>query len=574
MPRATPDEPVEEELISRYLAEAGDPHVEPRPEHVARLRALLLERLGPPRPHPAQRSRTHLLAGSGLALVGSGLAAAVVLLLVTLSQPAIAWPQVAQALQGRPWMRGKVIGPDGKELFEQWLSSDRGRGGQRAGTLITFHDYKRKILTKYVLAEGVVYRLPEPPEGTPGETNFLRQLLDQLLDPAGPPRFPFPGMELIGQARRAVEHDGKKWLEIELSLRVAGGSRGPDGSMLIRINPATKLPVSLVFDAEDGKRYSALIDYPDRGPVDIYDMGAPRAATVVDRSPPGAVGSVLAGLGAGRRHFDDYRAFVVEETVKGFPGHDTARFTAFRLWRKGPRWRVERLPHGQRDWAPPPDADTTWWKEHEGDFRFIPQIVCDGRADWRYYLVDDWKPGMPVPKPGERDTHVGQTVGPNQLMGPIDDPILPFWCQALFPEQAGHLNEAIGQPDSDREFLVESNPKEGPTGTILFRCADTKPTAVGAPDHFRLWVDPTANYLSMRAEIRVGEAGDPSKVAWIDTHIVEALEKSPKGFAYPTRTRQVTHNGQREVVRTFFVDFDGRLPDELFQPITSADHQH
>jgi hypothetical protein len=30
-------------------------------------------------------------------------------------------------------------------------------------------------------------------------------------------------------------------------------------------------------------------------------------------------------------------------------------------------------------------------------------------------------------------------------------------------------------------------------------------------------------YLSMRAEIRVGEPGDPTKVAWIDTHILEAL---------------------------------------------------
>jgi hypothetical protein len=71
----------------------------------------------------------------------------------------------------------------------------------------------------------------------------------------------------------------------------------------------------------------------------------------------------------------------------------------------------------------------------------------------------------------------------------------------------------------------------------------------------------------MRAEIRIDEAGNPSKVAWIDTHILEALAKSPKSFAYPIRTRQITHNGQHEVVRTFFVDFEAPLPDELFQPL-------
>ena len=185
----------------------------------------------------------------------------------------------------------KVAGPDGKVLIEQWLSSDRERGGERTGPQFTFHDYKRKLaLTKYVAAEGVIYRLPEPPDGSPGGADFLRPLLDQLLDPAGPPRFPFPGTELIGQARHEVEAGGKAWLEIELTLRVAAGTRGPDLSMRFRVDPATKLPHSIAFDAEDGKRYTAAIDYPDRGPADIHDMGAPppRRSSTASRPTPSA----------------------------------------------------------------------------------------------------------------------------------------------------------------------------------------------------------------------------------------------------------------------------------------------
>jgi hypothetical protein len=550
-----PDQPDEEELMARYLAEAGDPHVEPRPHHVARLRSLLLERLGSPPARPTRPWKARLLLGSGL------VAAAVVLALLTFSRPVIAWAQLAQALQGRPWVHGKVSGPDGKLLFEQWLSSNRELSGTRAGPQVTFYNSRQKVLTKYVPAEGVIYRLPEPAAGEP---NFLRQILDQLLDPAGPPRFPFPGTELIGQARREVEDGGKKWLEIELTLREAGGSRGPDRSMRIRVEPATKLPATLVFDAEDGKRYTAAIDYPDRGPADVYDLGAPRTAKVVDRIPPDAVGRVLAGLKAGRRQFDDYCAFVVEERIRR-PDY-LPRFAVHRVWHKGPKWRVEDLRPDRQDWAPPAGADTAWWKAHQGEFTFVPRALCDGKAYWDYYLADSWKPGMPVPKPG-RPTASGQTVGPNQLLGPGADPVLPFWCQDLLPDQASHPTAGIGEPDRDREFLVDPKPTGGPAGTILLRGRDTNARAAGAPDHFRLWVDPEGNYLAMRMELRVGVAGDPAKVAYITTQVLEAVDTSPKGHRYPTRTRQSTSDGKHEVIRTFSVDFGAPVPDELFQPV-------
>src|SRR6516164_616480 len=64
--RPTPDRPdADEDVMSRLVSEAGDPKVEPRPEHVADLRALILDRLGPPRTD--RRSRTRWLVVSGLA---------------------------------------------------------------------------------------------------------------------------------------------------------------------------------------------------------------------------------------------------------------------------------------------------------------------------------------------------------------------------------------------------------------------------------------------------------------------------------------------------------------------------
>jgi hypothetical protein len=367
--------------------------------------------------------------------------------------------------------------------------------------------------------------------------------------------------------RREVKEGAKTWHEIELTLRVTGGSRGGPVSMRLRVDPATNLPNSLVFDADDGKRYSAMIDYPEHGPADIYDLGAPRTAKVIDRVPADDVGRIRAGLEAGRREFDDYRAFVIEETIKELPGHDMPRFTAFRVWRKGRKWRIERLPYGQKEWAPPPDVRLAWWKEHEHEIAFIPQIVCDGKVDWRYSLVDEWRPGMAVPKPGVPEPGVGQTVGPNQLMGPADDPILPFWCQALLCEQVSHLTEGVGEPDNDREFLVDAAPNDGPPGTVLFHGRDASPRGERAPDFFRFWLDPKRDYVSLRTEIRIGTPRDVTKVAWIDTHILEALRTSPQGHTYATRTRQITNDGQHEVARTFFVDFETELPDALFEPL-------
>jgi hypothetical protein len=76
--RAMPDRPDEDDdLMTRLVAEAGDPAVEPRPEHVAALRAMLLDRLGPPptaTPWPMRR------------IVGSGIAAACLLAVLAWSR--------------------------------------------------------------------------------------------------------------------------------------------------------------------------------------------------------------------------------------------------------------------------------------------------------------------------------------------------------------------------------------------------------------------------------------------------------------------------------------------------------
>ena len=253
------------------LSEAGDPAVVPRPEYVSDLRLLILEHVGPPQ--RAVRWRSRLVVGSGLA--AAGLAA--VVLAIALSRPANAWAQVAHALQER------TVGPHADaRVRRERVPAKSGSARRTASTAtrhgpdVEYHDHALRTFTKFVPAEGVVYRLPENPELMSQGLDFYRQ----LLDPKGPTKSPIPGMELIAQNRRDVVEAGRSWTDIELTLRVVAGDR--EQRMRFRVDPKTKLPHSLVFQSHEGPEGTSLFDYPDRGPSDIYDLGS---ANGQDRRP-------------------------------------------------------------------------------------------------------------------------------------------------------------------------------------------------------------------------------------------------------------------------------------------------
>ena len=103
--------------VSRWIAEAGDPRVEPRPEHVEQLRALLLDRLGPVRRRTPQlgfQLARWLVAACFLIAAGLGIFSVLV-------RPVNAWARVAQALQDKPWIHIVSRGPNAPKS-ESWIS--------------------------------------------------------------------------------------------------------------------------------------------------------------------------------------------------------------------------------------------------------------------------------------------------------------------------------------------------------------------------------------------------------------------------------------------------------------------
>ena len=498
---------LDEELIGRMIAEAGNPAVEPRAEHVADLRSLILSRIP-----PARRTvlwKRPMVLGSGIA---AAFVAAAVLLMI--SRPANAWPEVAQALQGRPWVHTRTVGPDGKEASEVWFCPKLGVTAGRHGTEIEYHDRGLRIVMKYLRDEGVIYRLPESPDHTVQMLDFF----SQLLDSKAPTKSPFPGTDVVAQSRQDVVENGRAWVDLELTLRVVGSDR--QQRIRIRVDPNTKLPHSMVFQSKEGPEGTTLFDYPERGPADLYELGAPRTAKIVDRVPADDLERIGAGLKTGRVRFDDYRAIMDM-------GDGT---NAKRVWRKGRKWRAESLHSFAKEWPIfPRNADSAWWKEHQGDYAVLLQAVCDGERVY-YYKIE----GNPFDAKAKQPPIV--TLSNAQAINPSDDPFMPW--PHLFVEHLSHPN--VWPPTPEREFILDAKPADGPAGTIRLRVRDTRSADRARPDLHKLWIDPVHGYISMRTEICVFESLNPPKIAFVDTMIMENLRQSPSGFWYPTQVRRKT----------------------------------
>ena len=480
----------DEELLARLVSEAGDPSVTPRPEYVAGLRDLLIDRLGAPQ--RAGRLGTKLLVGSGLAALALG----AVTLALLIPRPAIAWTQVAQALKGLPWVHTRTLGPDGKEYGQAWFSTRNGVVAFRHGPNIEYHDRALQTFTKYVRAEKVLYRLPESSDRMPDQLDFV----SKLLDGNGPTKSPVPGMEVVAQSRRDVVEGESEWIDIDLTLRVVGGDR--QEQVRFRIDPATKRPHSVVFQSREGQG-TTLFDYPDHGPADIYELGVPRTAKLVDRTPGEDLNRVLAGLKAGRLRFDDYQAIM--DMGDGM--------NIKRVWRKGRKWRVESLQPISEKWPLfPKDADAQWWKKHQLDYPPQVQAICDGEKV--YYYRSEQDPGA-----AEDQTRLKLTM--TQAINPSDDPFMPW--PDMFPEHVGHPN--IWQPSNDREFLLDPKPADGPPATLRVNVHDTRSSMPGRPDLYKLWLSPEQSYIAVRSETSVFNPGNPPKLAYVDTRILEGLAR-------------------------------------------------
>ena len=124
--------------------------------------------------------------------------------------------------------------------------------------------------------------------------------------------------------------------------------------------------------------------YPEAGPADVYALGVPRSARLVDRVPSGDVKRILQTIQAGRVRMDHYRAVVVEQN--GNANSEWWNNVPIVLYRKGDHF-ARILSGPGREWLPatPPRSGEdpgTWWAKRVGSCDFEPHCMMRGVTDY------------------------------------------------------------------------------------------------------------------------------------------------------------------------------------------------
>ena len=239
----------------------------------------------------------------------AGLALAVIALLGWLSMgrpDAVSWAQVLESTRQAPWVHTvQKDATTGQVQGEAWTQTSPPRrfhspiSGRRMQTvLIDYAARERWWYTPH--AQALTIRAIAEDEAPPSVV-FL-----DVLDPEKRP----PQVESVRQAEVA---DGL--IRFEVFFRQEDGQKPPRRAMQVWVDAATGLPARAEAPGETGQPERVyLIDYPETGPADVFDLGVPRVARVQDARPPADLERIVAAYRACRAAFPErYRAVMATD---------------------------------------------------------------------------------------------------------------------------------------------------------------------------------------------------------------------------------------------------------------------
>lgn len=538
----TPDEEKFDVLLKDALT-AGEIE-SPAAEHVSQVREQLLARCT-----PSTTVRSGAWRWTRRAFAVAAAAALLIVVFVGRNPSAGAWDELRTALRSVPWVHTELEGPDDFKM-ENWLSARRSVAAARAGEWVVYDDFRLGIRHEYRPDDGKLYRLPlnETLTRSFGDaTEVFGQFMrgdDEVSAGTGL-------VEVLEQSKRDIDEDGRALTEYTITLRMSGGRVA---TTIVRVDPATRLPLTATIQSEGQADVACRFDYPEFGPEDVYALGVPRDVAVIDRLPSPDLQRVAAGVLAGRQDFDVYYCVLVESATSQ---HWSRTNRMYRTWRKGDCWRIEQ------SFSDPQDDEELWERELPGDgvdrrefwmqqareTRFYPVMVCDGRNIYRFK-----REYSDVTQP--RITFRTTTAELDPQYYDRSVAMLPLYTPA--PELEGHCAPLGGASPHITQRLI-AEPADGPEGTVLVeREYDNRRGQTHKQDIDRYWIDPVHGFLVMRYDM-VDLDSDPPKV--ISSRTIGSYAQSPSGYFYPT-VLQYPEGGTRQ----YYVDFDVDIDDAIFSP--------
>lgn len=567
-------DPALDATLRQSLAGAVSPTVEERLRNrLAEFRSQL--ETGPATVRPP-RGRSMRAARWG---IGTACVAATILLIVgpSVLVPRTTFAQVVKAVQKQPWIHTVSEG-EGSQKFEEWASASRGIYASRWPGSIDYRDGRLQVYDRYESAEGVIYRGPDSGPSQSGEIESVVSALGVLLQGEHLPDQPLEqltffgaersNMKVVDQAVERVRDGGRDWLVYRLTFT---HTQEPQPfRMTFRVDAATKLPASSRIElTHDGRTLAreTRFDYPATGPADIYALGVPRTAKLVDRLPKGDLARILDTIQAGRERMDNYRALYTMRV--DWPGYAWWAYTPVVLYRKGYRYRAD-YPAGvngdQRLGMVKHPADgegvRAWWFERIKSIRYFPRYVV---SDSRRFAVT---PKSTNDLDGTPRAKIESVQVRDSRQKPQED-FPPEW--SMRPEFRCRPPLGIGAPHF--EPVLDLHPADGPPGCVLLTIRHTSKQGrmnekgFGIPDGERYWLDPARDYIMVRSQ--TVQRGPDGREAVVAEEIIEETARSPQGVWYATKIRQkdIGNNTPRsDALYYLYVEFPENLPDSLFEP--------
>jgi hypothetical protein len=486
---------------------------------------------------------------------------------------AVEFEEITQAMQHVPWMHMTASGfQDGASgPGEQWIGFEsRIHAGKDSDGTITFaseKDHKRFVYNPNTAMITVTYLEAFPLNVTSPATllESMRKILEQ------------EGAKTVA---RIGDYEGHKAQIQEISLSsVADG--GGSQTLRLYLDPDSKRLYAAEVKGVDAAGNVVMagnvtFDYPPSGPQSIYDLGVPREARLVDKTPTSDFNAVW-------EEYKRHKAEAANEYIAVIVHQDKVPSEMVRTldvdYRSGRKERHERYflsPRGEvipelgpqyREELSRSLASLRAWARRRYEDPHTPLSIH--LYDGQYYNTIDrdsqggWEKLNRAYSPNDDETSLSQTVA--------------FQAWPAIPSTARIIEDDYARQNGLLcvENLTQGQVLPGP--------------AVGHPGRFLYYLDPARDYLCRRqvmewrpnAEWQLDKTWlknvDPKKVrgggmvVWESTEVFQA----PNGHWYPrvivqkqTEAREDYRSAPLKVydVETIYLDLSPSFPEGIFDP--------
>jgi hypothetical protein len=187
----------------------------------------------------------------------------------------VAWADMIETMKAQQWIHG-VVDYETKErngTFQMWVSLNPlvmilDKDGQE----MTYFDLDRKVLQQYSHSDNVV------------TINSMEGMQLEELDVQSPVEL----MEKIIQDMQTDQHEITSRIETQAGKEVEIiTGKGPHKTSTITKDVESGLITFASASETNGESKTVTFDYPDKGPVDIFALGIPDDAEIIDNRPQG-----------------------------------------------------------------------------------------------------------------------------------------------------------------------------------------------------------------------------------------------------------------------------------------------